>query len=145
MLPTCVGILLINWIPVFAEMTKNMIAGILHATFLTSDLTKSRTFYENVLGLQINLSRPAMSFDGVWYDVGLNQQIHLMLLPNPEVRLQHSVHGGLDRHVALAVTDMAKLIERLNEVGMTYTLSQSGRKALFCRDPDRNALEFIQT
>ena len=120
-----------------------MITGILHATFLTTDLAKSRAFYEGVLGLQPNPSRPAMSYDGAWYDVAPNQQIHLMLLPNPEAGLQRPAHGGRDRHVALAVSDIAKLIERLNQAGIAYTLSQSGRRALFCRDPDGNALEFI--
>jgi glyoxylase I family protein len=120
-----------------------MITGILHATFLTSDLAKARTFYEDVLDLQPNPSRPKMSYDGVWYDVAPNQQIHLMLLPNPEAGLQRPAHGGRDRHVALAVSDFAKLIERLNQAGVAYTLSQSGRRAVFCRDPDGNALEFI--
>lgn len=120
-----------------------MITGILHATFLTTDLAKARTFYEDVLGLQPNPSRPKMSYDGVWYDVAPNQQIHLMLLPNPEAGLQRPAHGGRDRHVALAVSDFAKLIARLDQAGIAYTLSQSGRRALFCRDPDGNALEFI--
>jgi glyoxylase I family protein len=120
-----------------------MITGILHATFLTTDLAKARTFYEGVLGLQPNPSRPKMSYDGVWYDVAPNQQIHLMLLPNPEIGLQRPAHGGRDRHVALAVSDIAKLVERLDRAGIVYTLSQSGRRALFCRDPDGNALEFI--
>jgi extradiol dioxygenase family protein len=39
---------------------------------------------------------------------------------------------------------MAALMTRLDEAGVTYTLSQSGRRALFCRDPDSNALEFIE-
>ena len=121
-----------------------MITGILHTTFLTTDLTQSRAFYEGALGLQINPNRPAMSYEGVWYDVAVNQQIHLMLLPDPEAGLQRPVHGGRDRHVALAVADIAKLMARLNQAGVAYTLSQSGRAALFCRDPDRNALEFIE-
>lgn len=121
-----------------------MITGILHATFLTSDLARTRTFYEDVLGLSINPNRPTMTFDGVWYDVARNQQIHLMLLPNPETGLQRPAHGGRDRHVALAVSDMSKLIVRLSQAGIVYTLSQSGRRALFCRDPDHNALEFIE-
>ncbi len=120
-----------------------MITGILHATFLTSDLTKSRAYYEGVLGLRPDSNRPAMSYDGVWYDVAPNQQIHLMLLPNPEAGLQRPAHGGRDRHVALAVSDIAKLIARLDQAGIVYTLSQSGRRALFCRDPDENTLEFI--
>ena len=120
-----------------------MISGILHTTFLTADLTKSRAFYEGVLGLRPDSNRPTMSFDGVWYDVADKQQIHLMLLPNPEAGLQRPTHGGRDRHVALAVDDLAKLVERLEQAGIAYTLSSSGRRALFCRDPDGNALEFI--
>lgn len=120
-----------------------MITGILHASFLTSDLARSRAFYEGVLGLRPNPNRPTMSFDGVWYDVADKQQIHLLMLPDPEAGLQRPTHGGRDRHVALAVSDLAKLIARLDQAGIAYTLSQSGRRALFCRDPDGNALEFI--
>lgn len=122
-----------------------MITGILHASFLTNDLGRARNFYEGVLGLRPNPSRPQMSYDGVWYDLAPNQQIHLLLLPNPETGLQRPAHGGRDRHVALAVSDIAKLVARLDQAGVTYTLSQSGRRALFCRDPDGNALEFIAT
>ena len=120
-----------------------MITGILHATFLTTDLTQSRAFYEGVLGLRPNPDRPTMSFEGVWYNVADKQQIHLMLLPNPEAGLERPAHGGRDRHVALAVSDIAKLIARLDQAGVAYTLSRSGRRAVFCRDPDGNALEFI--
>jgi glyoxylase I family protein len=121
-----------------------MITGILHASLLTSDLAKSRAFYEGVLGLRPNPSRPQMSYDGVWYDVAPNQQIHLLLLPDPEAGLRRPAHGGRDRHVALGVFDLAKLMARLDQAGIAYTLSSSGRRALFCRDPDQNALEFIE-
>jgi glyoxylase I family protein len=121
-----------------------MITGILHTTFLTADLPQSRAFYEGVLALRPDPNRPAMSYDGVWYDIASNQQIHLMLLHNPEAGLQRPAHGGRDRHVALAVSDFAKLIARLDQAGIAYTLSKSGRRALFCRDPDQNALEFIE-
>ena len=120
-----------------------MIGGILHATFVTSDLGKSRAFYEDVLGLRPDPKRPAMSYEGVWYNVAEEQQIHLMLLPDPEAGLQRPTHGGRDRHVALAVSDLAKLIAKLDQASIAYTLSTSGRRALFCRDPDQNALEFI--
>jgi glyoxylase I family protein len=124
-------------------MLSVMITGILHASFITSDLARSRAFYEGVLGLRPDPRRPLMSYDGVWYDVAPNQQIHLLLLPDPEAGLQRPAHGGRDRHVALAVSDLAKLTEQLDRAGIAYTLSPSGRRALFCRDPDQNALEFI--
>ena len=116
---------------------------LLHATLLVADLARSRDFYEAVLGLRPNPQRPQMAFDGAWYDIGVCQ-IHLMCLPNPEAGLARPAHGGRDRHLALAVSDMAELRARLDQAGVAYNLSQSGRVALFCRDPDDNTLEFVQ-
>lgn len=121
-----------------------MITGIHHATFLTSDLIRARAFYEGILGLIPDSKRPSMSFDGIWYDVAAGQQIHLMLLPDPDAGVSRPVHGGRDRHLALTVLNMAALMQCLDRVGIAYTLSQSGRRALFCRDLDQNALEFIE-
>ncbi len=121
------------------------ITALLHATHLVADLDAARTFYEGVLGLSADAGRPDLGYPGVWYDVGMQQQIHLMQLPNPEVGLQRPAHGGRDRHMALAVSDLAALMQRLDAAGISYTLSKSGRRALFCRDPDGNALEFIET
>lgn len=121
-----------------------MIAGIHHATFLTGDLVKARAFYEDVLGLRPDTKRPNMGFEGVWYDIAPNQQIHLMLLPNPETGLQRPAHGGRDHHLALAVTDLSQVVARLDAAGVACTQSRSGRRAVFCRDPDQNALEFIE-
>ncbi len=120
-----------------------MILGIHHATFLSSDLAASRNFYEGVLGLHPSPDRPQMGFDGVWYDVAANQQLHLMALPNPEAGLLRPGHGGRDRHVALGVDDLDALRVKLDKAGIAYTMSKSGRAALFCRDPDGNALEFV--
>jgi catechol 2,3-dioxygenase-like lactoylglutathione lyase family enzyme len=39
---------------------------------------------------------------------------------------------------------MDALKRRLDAAGVTYTSSQSGRAALFCRDPDANTLEFVE-
>lgn len=44
----------------------------------------------------------------------------------------------------LGVKDMAALKSRLDAAGIAYTVSQSGRAALFCRDPDMNTLEFVE-
>lgn len=120
------------------------ISSLLHATILVSDLNKARTFYEQILGFTASPSRPAMSFDGVWYDLGPQQQLHLMQLPNPEAGLQRPANGGRDRHIAFAVDDLSALMQKLEGSGVVYNSSKTGRRALFCRDPDGNALEFIQ-
>ena len=115
-----------------------------HVTFITTDLAPSRAFYQDLLGLQPDPQRPNMSFDGVWYELSAGQQLHLMLLPNVEAGLLRPAHGGRDRHVAFVVTDLDALIAKLQTAAIFYILSQSGRRALFCRDPDDNALEFIE-
>ncbi len=116
---------------------------LLHASLLVADLAKSRAFYEGVLGLAPSPDRPDLGYPGVWYDIGA-QQIHLLALPNPDPVEGRPAHGGRDRHVALAVDDLAALRAALEAAGIAYTLSRSGRAALFCRDPDGNALEFIE-
>ncbi len=120
------------------------INGLLHATFLVEDLERSRTFYEGVLGLVIDPGRPDLGYPGIWYEVGTGQQLHLMRLPNPEAGLQRPAHGQRDRHIALAATDLAGLQRRLEATQIAFTPSRSGRAAIFCRDPDGNALEFIE-
>lgn len=120
------------------------VVGLLHASLLVADLARSRAFYEGVLGLQPSPSRPEMSFDGVWYDVGGSGQIHLLVLPNPDPVVGRPEHGGRDRHTALGVEDWDGLRVGLAGAGIPHTLSRSGRRALFCRDPDGNALELVE-
>lgn len=119
------------------------IVGLLHASLLIADVARSRAFYEGVLGLVPNPDRPALGFPGVWYDVGGGGQIHLLQVANPDPVTGRPAHGGRDRHTALAVEDWAGLQARLAERGVAFTLSRSGRPALFCRDPDGNALELV--
>jgi glyoxylase I family protein len=119
------------------------IHSLLHSSLLVEDLQRARDFYEGVLGLAPSASRPSMSFGGVWYEFGA-QQIHLLCLPSPEKGLTRPAHGGRDRHVALGVDSVEELARRLDAAGIPYTKSQSGRAALFCRDPDDNALEFVE-
>ncbi len=120
------------------------ITALMHAGLLVSDLAIARTFYESVLGLTPLPNRPALPYPGVWYALNAHQQLHLMQLPNPDAAALRPQHGGRDRHIALRVTQLAPLKTRLDAAGVAYTPSQSGRPALFCRDPDGNTLEFIE-
>lgn len=113
----------------------------MHAGLIVSDLQKSRAFYEGLLGLKPNPARPNFDFEGVWYDIGQNQ-IHLMVVPNPYANIQRPAHGGRDNHLALSVEDVEPIKAALEAAGVPYSASKSGRAALFCRDPDGNAIEF---
>ena len=119
------------------------VVSLLHASLLVADLKRSRIFYEGVLGLRPSSARPAMRFDGIWYDVG-SGQIHLINLPSPDPASGRPDHAGRDRHTALGVIGLAALKARLDVAGVPYSLSLSGRAALFVHDPDGNVLELLE-
>lgn len=117
--------------------------GIEHHSVLVADITVSLDFYLKVLGLELDTSRPDMSFGGAWINVG-DQAIHLLELPNPDEQSIRPEHGGRDRHVALSCADLNPLIEQLQQHEISFTQSKSGRRAIFFRDPDQNVLEVIE-
>ncbi|MFS7991284.1 putative glyoxalase/Bleomycin resistance protein/Dihydroxybiphenyl dioxygenase [Helianthus anomalus] len=116
-----------------------------HVGILCENLERSLDFYQNLLGLKINEARPhdKLPYRGAWLWVG-SEMIHLMELPNPDPPTGRPEHGGRDRHTCIAIRDVSKLKTILDKAGIPYTLSRSGRPALFTRDPDTNALEFTQ-
>ncbi|KAH6818330.1 Lactoylglutathione lyase / glyoxalase I family protein [Perilla frutescens var. frutescens] len=119
--------------------------GLHHVGILCENLERSLHFYQNILGLPINEARPhdKLPYRGAWLWVGPGM-IHLMELPNPDPLTGRPEHGGRDRHACLAIRDVSKLKDILDKAGIPYTLSRSGRPAIFTRDPDANALEFTQ-
>jgi glyoxylase I family protein len=125
------------------EETTVITSGLLHVGLLVTDTERALAFYRDTLGLAVDEARPDLGYSGAWLWAGA-QQIHLMELPGAGPRADRPAHGGRDRHVALAVRDLDVLRRRLEQGGIAYTLSRSGRQALFCRDPDGNALEFVQ-
>ncbi|MEO5343937.1 MAG: VOC family protein [Gammaproteobacteria bacterium SHHR-1] len=114
-----------------------------HVSLLVADTQRALTFYRDLLGLEPDPQRPDLGYPGAWLNLADGRQIHLLQLANPDSVEGRPEHGGRDRHLALAVTDFADLRQRLEQAGVAISLSRSGRLALFCRDPDGNALEFV--
>lgn len=121
----------------------DQITDLHHASLLVAEVERSLAFYCHLLGLQQDKTRPDLGFPGAWLQVG-RRQIHLLQLPNPDPLQNRPEHGGRDRHLALMVRDLDAVAACLDQAGVDYTLSASGRRALFCRDPDQNALELIE-
>ncbi|KAF3567918.1 hypothetical protein DY000_02017553 [Brassica cretica] len=122
-----------------------VVVGVHHVGLLCKNLERSLEFYQNILGLEINEARPhdKLPYRGAWLWVG-SEMIHLMELPNPDPLTGRPEHGGRDRHACIAIRDVSNLKEILDKAGIEYTMSRSGRPAIFTRDPDANALEFTQ-
>lgn len=125
-------------------MAKGVIRGFDHASVLVKDTGRALEFYVGVLGLEQNPDRPELSYPGAWLDLGEGGQIHLIELPNPDPVQGRPTHGGRDRHTALTVSSLDAVIAELDVAELSYTLSSSGRRALFCRDYDGNTLELIE-
>jgi glyoxylase I family protein len=119
------------------------IDGMHHVSLVVSDTARALKFYHDLLGIPVYGDRPDLGFPGAWLQIG-TQQIHLLEVPNPDPVEGRPTHGGRDRHVAFHMGNLAALVEALEKAEIPFSVSRSGRKALFCRDPDGNALEFIE-
>lgn len=117
------------------------IAALHHVSLIVADTARALAFYHELLGLPL-AERPALSFPGAWLQIGA-QQLHLLELPNPDPTTERPEHAGRDRHLAVSVTGFDELLSRLEAQAIPYTLSRSGRAAIFCRDPDGNGVELI--
>lgn len=119
------------------------VMGLDHVSILVSDAEASLVFYQTLLGLP-KLERPDLGFPGYWLGLGGHQTLHLMELPE-SIRSSASIeHGGRDFHFALRVASIEEVTEGLTQNGVAFTQSRSGRKALFFRDPDNNAIELFE-
>lgn len=87
-----------------------------------------------------------LPYRGRWLWLGPDM-LHLMELPNPDSDCVEfrPPHGGKDRHVCLGVRDIQPLIATLEANNVPFTMSRSGRPALFFRDPDANTIEAVET
>ncbi len=116
---------------------------IMHVGLIVGDLTAAASFYGDILGLK-PAARPDLGFSGLFFDLADGQQIHLMQLDNPYQGCPQPAHGGRDRHVALSTDDLTAIRNKLDAAGIGYTMSKSGRAALFTRDPDGNVIELCE-
>jgi len=114
-----------------------------HVSLIVADTERSLNFYRDRLGLTPVEDRPDLGYPGAWLWVG-EQQIHLLELPNPDPTHGRPQHGGRDRHLALSVAGIETLTQHLEQAGIPFTRSRSGRRAIFCRDSDGNALELME-
>lgn len=142
-----------------ASVGKMEYGGIPHVAVLVGDASMARQFYTEVLGMTDDAEATALlGAPGSCVRVG-EQVIQLLELPNPDpidvdpeysmsapppgyVAEGRPVHAGRDRHVAITLHDLEPLKNSLESVDHPYTMSYSGRQALFTRDHYGNGWEF---
>ncbi|HET7559614.1 MAG TPA: VOC family protein [Limnochordia bacterium] len=114
-----------------------------HVAFAITDTARAKAFYGGLLGLR-EIARPAFAFDGVWYDLGGDQQLHLIVYPKAKTLRHDLAPDGLDAHLALRVADYDQALAALQAAGLTVRAnpdSITGWAQMFCTDPDGNVIE----
>jgi len=114
-----------------------------HCSLIVADTAKAVDFYEKILSLEVDESRPDLGYPGAWLWVG-DRQFHLIEVPNPYKDVVIPEHGRNDQHVALQVSRLDVIVDRLEAAAIEYKKSKSGRQALFFRDPDNNTIELVE-
>ena len=94
------------------------LGGLQHFTIEPQDLERSKTFYVDVLGLEVG-HRPPLDFPGYWLYSGGTATVHLMGTRKPRegivVRGTEKKYDDTGRfdHIAFAATDVDGVRKRL--------------------------------
>ena len=117
-----------------------------HVSITVTDVTKARDFYTGVLGFQ-EIPRPAFDFPGIWYSLGGDLQLHIILndqLVRPATEREKIV--ARYPHFALWTEDVDGTARRIEELGLVcrdVISGPTGLRQLFVKDPDGNMVEFL--
>jgi glyoxylase I family protein len=117
-----------------------------HVSVTVTDVTKARDFYTGVLGFQ-EIPRPAFDFPGIWYSLGGDLQLHIILndqLVRPAAEREKIV--ARYPHFALWSEDVDGTARRFEQLGLIcrdVVSGPTGLRQLFIKDPDGNMIEFL--
>ena len=103
----------------------SLFKNVSHVSITVTDVQKARDFYTGVLGFQ-EIARPAFDFPGIWYSLGGDLQLHIILndeLVRPAVERERI--EARYPHFALWTDDCDAAAARVEALG------------LVCRDPLR--------
>ena len=117
-----------------------------HVSVTVTDVAKARDFYTGVLGFQ-EIPRPAFDFPGIWYSLGGDLQLHIIL--NDQL-----VRDAAERekivarypHFALWTEDADATARKIEQLGLScrdVVSGPTGLRQIFVKDPDGNMVEFI--
>jgi glyoxylase I family protein len=117
-----------------------------HVSITVTDITKAREFYTGVLGFQ-EIPRPAFDFPGIWYSLGGDLQLHIILndqLVRPAVEREKIV--ARYPHFALWTDDADETARKIEHLGLPtrdVISGPTGLRQVFVKDPDRNMVECL--
>ena len=111
-----------------------------HVAIHVGDVEKSCLFYRDVLRLE-PVPRPAFTFPGAWFRLGVNQELHLI-----GDRLEPVVSHHRGNHFALRVDDLEAWERHLDSAGVERLPRKrrpDGAWQVFVGDPDGHVIELF--
>lgn len=133
----------------FKTIEHMKIEHIHHIAIICSDYQKSKRFYTDILGFQVDNEVFRKDRQSYKLDLSLNGQyiIELFSFPNPPARPTHPEATGL-RHLAFGVKDVEAARTYLAANGVDSEKIRideyTNRKFFFTTDPDQLPLEFYE-
>ena len=122
-----------------------MIKKYLHTRFRVSDMDKSISFYQDVLGMEVLEQKNSPRGSKLVFLKFPDMDCELELCSFPD---SGSVHVPEDLvHLAFEVDDLEVCIEKLNAAGVPITEgpleTSNGTKFIFTEDPDKYEIELM--
>lgn len=120
-----------------------------HIAVICSDYQTSKTFYTDIMGLQVIREVYREQRHSYKLDLALNGEyiIELFSFPSPPPRPSRPEAAGL-RHLAFEVDNIEVTVEALREKGVVAepvrTDEFTGKQFTFIADPDGLPIEFYQ-
>lgn len=125
-----------------------------HVSVPVTNLENSKKFYEEILGLEKIEERPPLDYDGAWYKLGDDHQLHLIVHDRSQstFRERKKLDSG-DVHFAVRVKNYQETLEFLRSKGYQQNtddelceMEESPNnptpwQQLYIMDPDRNVIE----
>ncbi|MBM4003239.1 MAG: glyoxalase [Planctomycetes bacterium] len=111
-----------------------------HVAIHVADVEASSIFYREVLRLN-EIPRPAFTFPGAWFRLGIDQELHLIGGRTIPVA---SHHRGT--HFALRVDNLDAWESHVREIGIAShrQVRPDGALQMYVNDPDGHVIELCQ-
>ncbi len=112
-----------------------------HVSITVDDFEAARPFYEDVLGLKQDPTRPAFGVAGAWYGVG-NSQIHLIEVPaDADLGTKPPKLVPMAPHLALRVDDYDATVAHFKARDIEVFETNADNGQCWVRDPAGNIIE----
>ena len=122
-----------------------MIKKYLHTRFRVSDMDKSISFYQDVLGMEVIEQKNSPRGSKLVFLKFPDMDCELELCSFPDSGLVHVPEDLV--HLAFEVDDLEVCIEKLNAAGVPITEgpleTSNGTKFIFTEDPDKYEIELM--